>query len=393
MAQTLDGNSIPNLLINGGFEEETPDGLDPVCWTVRDARATSSIVLGAEDSCPNNISAISSGDSQGNFWTRVTQPQRYPGLRTFMRLAVNNTSTPVEMFYDLFLTRLASTIARDTPPLPENYDYTTAATTANFNQYRGLPGRTGNINNAGPDLLGKKVTIALSYFVEEGSGQIELAHEFADESLGNIEEFGPDPTDPTSGKVLVSNAIESNSWKRVGKVFQIPSARAVHMFPSGPSVAQEDTLRGLIIRLTRTSESDAFIVYVTAVAMVHGEYGTPDGVPYNGDLSYILDPRNIVRPSFGETPPPGFRPFTDVVGSDVLVRFPSGITTDPTPLQLDGSETHIHELSGRGGVSSKKRAGGSGDAGARTREHVDEHEVSEALNAPTSRSAYLTIKL
>ena len=161
---TLTDDSIPNLLVNGGFEEETPDGYDPVCWSIRNARATSSITLTADDSCPNNLSQLSAGAEQSNLWTRVTQPQRYPGYRTFLRLVVNSVLDPVVMFYDLFDTRLASTIARDTPPLPEYYDYASNSASAYFNQYRGLPGRTGKVNSS-VDLDDRQVTLSLSYFV------------------------------------------------------------------------------------------------------------------------------------------------------------------------------------------------------------------------------------
>lgn len=392
---TLTDDSIPNLLINGGFEEETPDGLDPVCWAIRNARATSSIVLGAEDSCPNNLSQLSAGSEQANMWTRVTQPQRYPGYRTFIRFVVNSVLDPVVAFYDLFDTRLSSTIARDTPPLPEHYEYSTSTATPYFNQYRGEPGRTGKVNSA-VDLDDRLTTISLSYFVEAGAGDIELFAENDNLSGGSpgTYEFGPDPLTPAAGKLLVGSAGETSAWKRIGKVFRFAAADGVQVFPgTADPVLFTDPLKGFGIRLRRVSEASAFVVYVSAVTMVHGSYTDPQGTPYNGDLSYLLDPRNIIRPTFGPLPPPGFRPLSDAIGTDQEFRFPVMTSEDPTPLQTGGSETHTHELTGTRGTTYKKRAKGTDGEAARTGEHADQHEVTEALNAPPSRSAFLCIKL
>jgi hypothetical protein len=396
---TLTDESIPNLLINGGFEEETPDKSAPVCWAIRNARATSSIVLSSEDSCPNNLSQLSSGASQANFWTRVTQPQRYPGYRTFLRLVVNSALEPLEAFYDLYDTRLASTIARDTPPLHNYYDYATNTPTPYFNQYRGAPGRAGK-PNSGVDLDDRLVTIALSYFVESGEGDIEVFAEADNIGGGSpgIYEFGPDPLASAAqqliDRVVVSGATPTAEWKRIGKVFRFPAADGTQVFPATVDpVLASDLLKGFTFRLTRTSESGAFVVYLSAVAMVHGAYSDPLGVPYNGDLSYLLDPRNIIRPTFGPLPPPGFRSLSDAIGTTQEFRFPVMGSVDPAPLQLNGEETHTHELSGTKGTTSKKRLPGSGDSGARTGEHAAQHEVTEALNAPPSRSAFLCIKL
>ncbi len=394
MGQTLLGDSIPNYLINGGFEENTPDRLDPVCWTFRGARATESLVLDTTSSCPNNIASVSAGEEQSNFWTRITQPQRYPGLRTYVRNVVNVTANPMEMFYDLHATRLASTLARDSGNLPVNFNYTAQTRSAYFNQYRGLPGRPGQVTNSGLDLVGKDVTYTVSYYVEAGAGRIEIFNEYVEEGLGVTNEFGPDPDDPTAGKIIVDNAIASNSWKRVGLSFRVPQPDGSQAFPLSASlIAADDYLSGFTVRLTRTSEESAFIVRITGVSMSHGSYTEPDGVPYNGDLSYLMDPRNIVRPSYGETGPPGFRPFTDVAGTDINLRFPSGIKTDPTPLQLDGQETHTHTVERIAGTRSKRRELGSGDSGALTAHNAEDHEVAEALSAPTSRSVTLNIKL
>jgi len=392
---TLTDDSIPNLLINGGFEEETPDGLDPVCWSVRNARATSSIVLGADDSCPNNLSQLSAGSAQTNMWTRVSQPQRYPGYRTFMRVVVNSVLNPVELFYDLFDTRLASTIARDTPPLPEHYDYPSSTASPFFNQYRGAPGRTGKVNSA-VDLDDRQVTISMSYFVEAGEGDIELFAENENLSGGTpgVFEFGPNPLVPASGKLLVGNAGVTANWKRVGKVFRFTAPDGVQVYPgTADPVLASDPLKGITFRLRRSSDNSAFVIYVSAVSVVHGAYSDPQGIPYNGDLSYLLDPRNIIRPTFGPLPPPGFRPLSDAIGTDQEFRFPVMGSSNPVPLQTGGSETHTHELTGTRGTTYKKRDPGTGDYGARTGEHAAQHEVTEALNAPPSRSAFLCIKL
>jgi len=310
-------------------------------------------------------------------------------------MVVNSVLDPVVMFYDLYDTRLASTIARDTPPAPAYYDYATNTAYDFFNQYRGLPGRTGKVNSS-VDLDDRLVTVSLSYFVESGVGNIELFAENENLTGGapGLYEFGPDPLAPTAGKVLVNNASMTPAWKRVGKVFRFAAADGVQVYPgTADPVLITDLLKGLGIRLTRVSENSAFVIYVSAVAVVHGSYTDPQGIPYNGDLSYLLDPRNIIRPTFGPTPPPGFRPLSDAIGTTQEFRFPVMTSADPTPLKTGGTETHTHELSGTKGTTYKKRKPGTGDAGAKTGEHADKHEVTEALNAPSSRSAFLCIKL
>lgn len=390
---TLTDGSVPNLLINGGFEENTPDGVDPVCWTIRNAaQLLPTVVLTAADSCAKKLEAATPGRDQSNYWTRIVQPQRYPGYRSFIRSVINNALIPVTMFYPLFDGRTSASVVRGIPPQPVNFDHFNNLANAAplFDQPRA--DLTTPKNFAAIDVEDRDITLSLSYLVENGAGLIELFFEVEDVSTGLTHEFGPNPAAPNDDKTLVASAKPSEGWNRVGKVFRLP--RPGINFPDGTVMTADDIIKGFGIRSDRVSESGALIVYISAVALVSGRYDDPEGVPYNGDLSYQFDPRNSMRPTFGGSCPPGYRLLSDLEDTDILGRLPILGSTNPVPLEVGGVESHTHELTGTAGTLTKKVKEGAADiSAARPGDHIEQHTVTEALNAPTSRSIQLCIKL
>ncbi len=90
MSEFVATDQAVNLFVNGGFDEATPEGLEPIAWQILDARPRIPAVTGgAVDCVPNDIDSLATG----SLFELLSEAQERPGHRNFLRFVVNTKQT------------------------------------------------------------------------------------------------------------------------------------------------------------------------------------------------------------------------------------------------------------------------------------------------------------
>jgi hypothetical protein len=296
---------------NGGFEETTPEGEVPVGWDLRNVERRLSSVADPNDDCGVDETLLSTQASFPNFYRRIVEPQPFPGYRSYIRVNVGDVS-PFE--------------AR---PNLANLQYFRAYQTTGANQPPYTGGQTPYAAYA-DDL---RYTVGFSVQVLAGKARFETYVEWNDAgTIRGVNDAGEE-VDVNGVPDLIASSIGPGGWRRFGY-----AGRFGRVVPAGggPVAFQPSAyMVGPVLRFTKIS-ADALVFKFSACLVVPGNYTE---LAYPGDLSYYLDPRNIIMITYGPVCPPGMRELE--LDSARFIKFTSvgsEVGTD------GGSATHTHEI-------------------------------------------------
>jgi len=348
---TVDNAS--NLMINGGFEEDTPVGSDPVGWVFRDV-LFSAPAVSAGDVCPVNTDLLQATDRPRNSWFRDVVPQRQPGYRSFVQFTVAGDF--LEIRPDLFNRSGFNPFAIGQLPLPP---FSPAFQQPAFVSYF--------------DDLAYNLTFSIE--VLRGRGRIETYQEW--QGTNQVYAINDAGADATSARDLIVTGLGEGAWTRLSF-----NGRFGWFVPGVGIPARVDQyLLGPVLRFTKQSQ-DAFVFRFTACGAYRGHYTE---VPYAGNLAYLMEPRGTIYISHGSKCPPGFREAD--LSSDFLK-----VTSDNDVMTTGGSETHTHNMPVKA-VSLAKTSGFQDSAQREiTRATDHSHPVGEGLSVPPSRTVAVCIK-
>lgn len=354
--------NTPSLNLNGGFEEETPIGEDPVGW-IFSGGVFFVPTVAAGDICPVDVSALQDTSGVQNTWQREVDPQRYPGYRSRVRVTISAATSfeclallANKQYFQMF--NSGNTIQ---PPYGALFAEEPFAADADDLPY----------------------TISFSVQVLGGRGKIETFQRWKNgaapftPTFYDLNNAGRLITAPNQAPDLVVTNLGIGDWRRFS------FAGRFGWFLSGaPHARGDDYLYGPVLRFTRQS-SDAFVVRITACKVARGQYTE---VPYEGDLSYLLEPRGTIYLGYGKRCPPGFRE------RDMESRFLK-VTSQDNVDDIGGSTTHIHNIPVKSvdqAVTSAFQNSASRDI-TRTNDHS--HPVGDGLSVPPSRTVSVCVKL
>lgn len=364
MPDYLSIEDVAPLNLNGGFEEATPEGETPVGWDIRNAERRVSSVGDANDECGVDETLLSTQAASPNFWRRIVEAQSFPGYRSFIRVNVGEVS-PFEC----------------RPNLANLQYFRAYQTTGNQPPYP--TGQTPYAAYA-DDL---RYTIGFSVQILAGQARIETFTEWNDGgTIRQVNEAGEDLAStavPTPTPDLLAASLRAGAWRRFA--FAGRFGRVVPDVPNGVSAFADDAyLMGPVLRFTKTS-ADALVFKFTSCLVVPGNYSE---LAYPGDLSYYLDPRNIVLITYGPQCPPGFRELG--LGEPRFLKFTSqGDEVGDT----GGSNTHTHTLDDallNNDIS--KTTKGDEKSSSISPNSTHEHPVGPGLSLPPSRVVTLCVK-
>jgi len=358
MPDYLSIEDVAPLNLNGGFEEETPEGETPVGWDLRNADRRLSTVGDPNDDCGVDDTLLSTQAAFPNFYRRIVEPQDFPGYRSYVRVNVGDVS-PFE--------------AR---PNLANLQYLRAyQTTGDQPPY--TAGQTPYAAYA-DDL---RYTIGFSLQILAGRARVETFVEWNDAgTVRGVNDDGEE-VDVNGSPDLIAASIGPGEWRRLGY-----AGRFGRVVPAGggPVAFQPSAyMLGPVVRFTKTS-ADALVFKFTSCLVVPGNYSE---LAYPGDLSYYLDPRNIVMITYGPQCPPGMRELE--LDESRFIKFTSkGAEAGTT----GGSNTHNHVL-GENLLNNdiSKTTQPSNKSSIRpTDPHT--HESGPGLSIPPSRIVTLCVK-
>jgi len=356
----MDAVSVENctpINLNGGFEEATPVevGISPVGWLFRGVGLHPAVIAAAneaDDDCATDKETLTTQVDLLNFWQRLTSAQRYPGYRSHIQFSVGSPDTPIEL-----------------KMLLENRQtYNPWVTSVNQVPY---PDSRKPYAGYADDL---PYTICFSIEVISGTGRIETFAEWNNgATLVGVNEAGLDITAVGQEPDLVATNLKAASWRRLsfnGRFKRLAG------FPSTAF------LSGPVLRISKIGQ-EPFVVKLTAALVVVGSYGS---VPYPGDLSYMIDPRNTVILVYGDSCPPGFRELDDENN-----KFLKGAVATAEALTTGGSAFHEHSVTNRvNGGTEKSRNGGSSRPSISGADHT--HPSGPGISVPSSRTVTLCVK-
>lgn len=343
-----------NLLVNGGFEEETPPGQDPIGWEFRQLlHAVPPVSAG--DSCPVNTDLLLATDRPRNGWFREVSPQRQPGYRSHIQFTIAGEYAEVRP--TLFNRIGFNPFDIGQYPLPP---FTSAFQQTAFSAY--------------PDDLA--YTLTFSVEVLRGRGRIETYQEWAG-TAGQIYRINDAGGDATNNRDLVITGLGESAWRR----FTFNGRFGWFVPGVGVPVRTDQYLLGPVLRFVKQSQ-DAFVLRFTACGVYRGHYTE---VPYGGDLTHLLAPRGMVFISHGERCPPGFR---EMLLSSVFLK----VTSKDDVLTTGGSETHTHNMPVKS--VSQARTSGFQDSAQREITRADDHShpIGEGLSVPPSRVVAVCVR-
>lgn len=356
----MDAISVENcqpLNLNGGFEEDTPieEGVVPVGWEFRNIGLHPAVISSINetgDDCKTDQETLTTQVDLVNFWQRFVEPQRYPGYRSFVQFSVGSPDTPIEAKMVL-------------------------ANRQSFNPWVTSPNQVPYPDSRKPyagyadDL---PYTLCFSLEVISGTGRIETYSEWDDQgTLVGVNDDGADISTVGQGPDLVAANLKAAAWDRFCFTGR---------FKRLGTFSDEAFLTGQVLRLVRTG-TDPFVVKFTASLVVVGQYAE---VPYPGDLSYMVDPRNTVVLVYGDACPPGFRELDE--GNNLFLK---GAIETAELLSTGGSEFHEHDVTDRvNGGTEKSRNTGSLRPSISRRNHS--HPSGPGISVPSSRTVTLCVK-
>lgn len=346
--------NAPSILINGGFEENTPVGLVPIGWTFRNVGVHPSLLSPEEaEACQVDKQQLTTQVTLQNFWQREVVAQRYPGYRSYLRL---NMGSPTAMELQANLLNLQA-----------------------FN-----PWLTGNLQVPYPDdrqpfaayADDSRYTLGFSVKVLGGVGKISTYAMWDNNGIDvGVNDDGDDvgSVDPD---LIVTN-IKAADWRRF--YFAGRFGRRV-----APAMHARARLRGPVLRIEKLT-GDPLVLLFTACTVVVGNYRE---VPYIGDLSYLLDPRGSVRPTWSSLLPPGYRELD--LSQDLFIKA-TDIVADA--LKTGGDQFHTHEIDAAEAnlQTTHSRDQGSPRPSMQTGDHV--HLSGPGVSTPPNRTVGLGIKL
>lgn len=310
------------LNINGGYEEATPEGETPIGWDLRNADRRVSSVGDPNDDCGVDETLLSTQAAFPNFYRRIVESQSFPGYRSYIRVNIGDVS-PFE--------------AR---PNLANLQY--------FRAYQTLgdqPPYTGGQAPYAAYADDLRYTIGFSLQVLAGKARIETFVEWNDGgTTRQVNDEGEDlasTASPTPTPDLIATSISPGDWRRFAFAGRFGRARSdgPHGYLTGGNgvnqFAPAAYMMGPVLRFTKLS-ADALVLKLTACLVVPGNYSE---LAYPGDLSYYIDPRNIVMITYGTQCPPGMRELEmDQARYVKLTSVGSEVGS------TGGSNTHTHTL-------------------------------------------------
>jgi len=297
------------LNLNGGMEESTPEGETPMGWDLRNATRRVASVGDPNDACGVDDTLLSTQAAFPNFYRRIVEPQAFPGYRSHLRVNVGDVS-PFE--------------AR--PNLANLQYFRAYQTTGDQPPYSG--GQTPYAAHA-DDL---RYTIGFSVQVLAGKVRFETFAEWNDAgTVRQINDAGEE-VGVNGDPDLLAASIGPGEWRRFSF-----AGRFGRVLPVGGPLAFQPAahLLGPVLRFTKTS-ADALVFKFTSCLVVPGNY---DELAYPGDLSYYLDPRNIVMITYGTQCPPGMRELE--LDESRFIKFADKAEDAGT---TGGTATHTHVL-------------------------------------------------
>lgn len=351
------------LNINGGFEEATPAGESPIGWDFRNAERRVSNIGDPNDDCGVDKTLLSTQAASPNFWRRIVEAQPFPGYRSYVRVNVGEVS-PFECRPNL-----------------ANLQY--------FRAYQTLGGQPPYGANQTPyaayadDL---RYTLGFSIQVLAGQARIETFVEWND--AGTIRQINEEGEDLASTAVppptpdLLATALRPGDWRRFA--FAGRFGRVVPDVPNGVLAFQNNAyMLGPVIRFTKVS-ADALVFKLTATLVVAGNYSE---LAYPGDLSYYLDPRNIVMITYGPQCPPGMRELE--LDQTRFIKF----TSQPDEINTTGgSNTHTHVVGDELKNNEVTKTTRPEDKSSIRPTDPHTHEVGPGLSVPSARVVTLCVR-
>lgn len=354
MIEHVSVENAPSLILNGGFEEATPVGDTPIGWRFRNVGVHPSLLPAEEtDACHVDKNQLTTQVTLQNFWQREVAAQKYPGYRSHIRF---NMGSPDAIEVEALLLNLQAynpwRTSSNQVPYPD--DRTPFAAYADDLRYS-----TGfSIKVLGG--VGKISTYAMW---DNNGTEVGI-----NDDGGDVGSVDPD--------LIVTN-IKAADWRRF--TFAGRFGRLV-----APPMHARAHLRGVVFRFEKLT-GDPFVFLFSAANVVAGNYRD---VPYIGDLSYLLDPRGVVRPSWGGVLPPGFREAD--LSQDLFLKATDDMAKT---LTTGGDQFHIHELGAAelNLQTTRSRDAGSPRPSMQVSEHV--HDVGPGVSTPPNRTVGLGIKM
>ena len=140
---------------------------------------------------------------------------------------------------------------------------------------------------------------------------------------------------------------------------------------------------GPVIRFTKVS-GDALVFKLSACLVVPGNYSE---LVYPGDLSYYIDPRNIVMITYGPQCPPGMRELD--LDESRFIKFTSkGAEIG----DVGGSATHTHVLGEDLLNNQITRTTNPQDKPSMRPSEPHSHTIGPGLSVPSSRIVTLCVR-
>jgi len=310
MPDYLSIEDVAPLNINGGFEEVTPEGETPTGWDLRNVERRVSSVGDPNDSCGVDDTLLSTQAAFPNFYRRIVEPQDFPGYRSYIRINVGDVS-PFE--------------AR---PNLANLQY--------FRAYQTLgdqPPYTGGQTPYAAYADDLRYTIGFSVQVLAGKMRLETFTEWDDSGTTRQVNDDGEEVDVNGNPDLLAASIGPGSWRRFS--FAGRFGRVLPVGGGPAAFSPQAFLLGPVLRFTKVS-ADALVLKFTSCLVVPGNYSE---LAYPGDLSYYIDPRNIIMITYGSRCPPGMREL-----ELDKARFIKLTSTGSEVGTTGGSATHTHEL-------------------------------------------------
>lgn len=354
---SVEHTSVENsasLLVNGGFEEETPIGEDPIGWRLRNVGVHPSLLAAEEtDACHTDKNQLTTQVTLQNFWKREVSPQKYPGYRSYLMVNMGSPDA-IELEANLLNLQAFNPWLTSAQQVPYPDDRTPFAAYADDCRY----------------------TMGFSIEVLGGVGKISTYAMWDNNGTEVGVNDDGDDISSVAPDLIVTN-IKAANWRRFA--FSGRFGRRV-----APAFHAKARLRGAVLRVEKLT-GDPLVFKISAVNLVQGSYRE---VPYIGDLSYLLDPRGVVRPSWGQTLPPGFREAD--LSQDLFLKATDQIAD---VLKTGGDQFHNHELGAAelNLQTTKSRNQGSPRPSMQVSEHV--HDVGPGVSTPPNRTVGLGIKL
>lgn len=359
MPDHIDVQHAVPLVCNGGFEEDTPAGELPVSWLIRNAQFLP-LEVATGDACPVDVTVQRDQGALINTWSREVAPQRQPGYRSYLRFSIGSADA-VDLRLEVAQRQYFQPYDPGTvqPPYPVGYVW-------------------GPFANYPDDM---PYTWSFSMEVLGGRGRVETFQEWQDGTpaapvIRQINDAGQDlgSADPD----LIITSMGAQGWRRL----TFNGRFGWYAAPS-PVIRNQQYLLGPVLRFTRQS-ADAFVFKISACGLYKGHY---TDVPYPGDLSHLVHPRNIVYFNYGQECPPGFRAL------QLESRFIKAASRQADVLTTGGSQTHTHTIPSDSVDQSRSSGFRDSPDKSITRAADHSHPLTDGPSAAPSRVVNVCVRL